>query len=71
MPTIQQRLDEARAAYHALMTGTSVVEVRDGAGGDSVRYTQINANRLALYIRDLEAQLAEQSPATKPLAPFW
>lgn len=70
MPTIQQRLDEARAAYHALMTGTSVVEVRDG-NGESVRYTQINANRLTIYIRDLEAQIAEVSPAVVPMVPFW
>lgn len=57
MATLQERLTEAEAAYHALNTGTAVVEVRDGGNGDSIRYTAANAGRLAAYIADLKAQL--------------
>ncbi len=56
MVSIQDRLNEAEDAYHALLTGKSAVEVRD-ANGESVRYTAANASRLYGYILDLKRQL--------------
>lgn len=64
-------LAEARAAYHNLMTGTSVVEVRDSTG-ESVRYSVANASRLKIYIDELAASVAGTTRTiTKPLRPFW
>lgn len=56
MATLQERLDEAEAAYHALQLGQSAVEVRD-SDGSSVRYTPTNVGRLLAYIQDLKSQL--------------
>lgn len=56
MATLQERLDEAEAAYHALQLGQSAVEVRD-SDGSSVRYTPANSGRLLAYIADLKSQL--------------
>jgi len=49
-----QELAEARAAYHRLMMGKSVREVRD-QNGETVTYTVANAAKLLSYIRQLEA----------------
>ncbi len=54
----QQLLDDARAAYHRLMTGKSVREVRD-QNGETVTYTVANAAKLAAYIAQLEAECAK------------
>lgn len=56
MVSIQDRLNEAEAAYHALQCGQAVAEVRD-QNGESVRYTAANASRLYGYILDLKRQL--------------
>lgn len=56
MATLQERLDEAEAAYHSLMTGQSVVSVRD-QNGESVTYSQVNAVKLSSYIAELKRQL--------------
>lgn len=56
MATTQELLDEAKAAYHRLMLGEAVVEVRDQSG-ESIRYQAATASRLLAYIRSLEAQL--------------
>lgn len=53
---VGQALADARAAYHRLMIGESVVEFKDQSG-ESVRYTVANADRLAGYIRNLEGAL--------------
>lgn len=58
--TLTERLEEAENAYHALMTGRSVVECRD-SNGEMVRYTAANASRLAAYIEDLKRQLGTGS----------
>lgn len=64
-------LAEARAAYHQLMTGTSVVEVRDSTG-ESVRYSTANAFRLKIYIDELAATVAGTTrQVTKPMRPHW
>lgn len=52
----QAQLDEARAAYHALMTGRSVVEIRHETEG-YMRYTPTKAGELLAYIASLETQL--------------
>lgn len=62
--TLQERLTEAENAYHAVMIGSGVAEVRD-SNGESVRYTQANASRLRAYILELKAQIAAEE-AGKP-----
>ena len=57
MPTIAELLTDARTAYHRLMTGTSVVEVRD-QNGETIRYQVANAAALLAYIQRLEQQLS-------------
>ena len=56
MATLEERLADAEDAYHNLMTGQSVVEVRDG-NGELVRYNAASATRLAAYVQDLKRQL--------------
>lgn len=58
--TLQQQLDEARAAYHALMLGRSVVELRD-SNGETITYTPANRNALSSYIKELERQLGQNT----------
>lgn len=59
--TKQQMLDDARAAYHRIMTGANVVEFKD-QNGESVRYSAANSAKLASYIRQLETELGEKPP---------
>lgn len=54
--SLQTQLAEAEAAYHALMIGQSVAELRD-SNGELVRYTPANAGRLLAYIQSLKQQL--------------
>lgn len=49
-------LEEARKAYHALMTGTSARVVVD-QNGERVEFTAANGPKLYSYIMQLEAQL--------------
>lgn len=56
MATLQERLDEAKAAQHDLLIGKAVVELRD-SNGEIIRYTPANRAALAAYIADLERQL--------------
>lgn len=56
MPVTQEMLDEARKAYHLLLTGGSVAEFRD-QNGEMVRYSAANRWALANYIQWLEGQL--------------
>lgn len=60
MATLAERLVEAEAAYHSLMVGGGVAEVRD-SNGESIRYTQANASRLRAYILELKALIAGQT----------
>ena len=66
--TVQQRLSEARAAYHALMTGTSAREVVD-QNGERVTFTAANKDALYNYIRTLEAQLPSAPNASLKYGP--
>ncbi len=54
--TLEQRLQEAETAYHELMAGRAVVEIRD-QNGETVRYQAANAFRLATYIQELKRLL--------------
>lgn len=56
MADLSNQLAEAEAAYHALMTGQSVAELRD-SNGELVRYTPASASRLLVYINSLKQQL--------------
>lgn len=66
MPTTQDLLTEARVAYHALMTGTSVVKVRD-QNGEEVTYQPASILRLAAYIQELENTLSGRTAASGPM----
>lgn len=53
--TMQMLLD-AQQAYHDLMTGTAIVEVRD-QNAETVKYSRANKNDLLAYIEWLKGQL--------------
>lgn len=55
--TLQQQLDAANAAYHALMTGASPRVVVD-QNGERIEYNAANADRLRDYIERLTALIA-------------
>lgn len=69
--TLAERLVEAETAYHDLLTGKSVVELRD-SNGELVRYSAANRSALQNYIVSLKAQIAAgNSPAyTGPMRVF-
>lgn len=69
MATLSARLTEAQAAYHALLTGSAVEEVRD-SNGETIRYTQANRGALAGYISSLERQIAVANGATPATGPM-
>lgn len=70
MATAAERLVEAEAAYHALLTGKSAVEVAD-SNGDRIRYTTANRRDLKAYIDDLKAEIGETSRYGGPLRPVF
>ncbi|WP_368924611.1 MULTISPECIES: gpW family head-tail joining protein [Brevundimonas] len=52
-----ERLRDAEAALHALLTGTAAVEVSD-QNGERVKYNQASAPRLQAYVDRLRAEIA-------------
>lgn len=58
--SIQQKLDEAREAYHLLNTGRMARVVVD-QNGEKVEFTAANRVGLYNYIKELEAQLPSTS----------
>ena len=68
--TTQSLLDDARAAYHRLMTGTQVVEVRD-QNGEMVRYNLASAARLLDYIQTLNDELNPRRRVNGPMQVFF
>lgn len=56
MTTLAQRLVEAEAAYHSLMTGRSAVTVTDQSG-ESITYGRARASDLAGYVASLKQQI--------------
>jgi len=67
MATPSELLIEAKTAYHSLLIGKAVVEVRD-ASGEYIKYSVANKSLLAAYIADLQAQVDGSSRA--PMRPF-
>lgn len=65
-------LAEAKAAYHSLMTGQALVEIRD-QNGEMVRYSQINRQALYSYIQELERKVCQPSGArsSRPMGFFF
>ena len=53
--TLQTRLSAAQDAYHALAVGGQTVSVR--LGDKAVAYTPADLDKLARYIRELQAAL--------------
>ena len=68
MATTQELLDEAKAAYHSLMIGSSARVVVD-QNGERVEFTAANAMRLQAYITQLENQLADEAGICRPKGP--
>lgn len=68
MATVSERLAEAEAAYHNLLTGRSVVSITD-QNGERVEFNRANASRLAAYIADLKRQLSQTTSG--PLRPWF
>lgn len=62
LDTLQARLTEAEEAYHKLMTGAR--EVMVGDGDSRVTYAEADADRLAVYVRDLRQQISVAGGAT-------
>lgn len=67
--TLLQYLTDARAAYHNLMTGTAVVEVRD-QNGESVRFSSANRANLYAYIQELDRLLCVSPTKARPNRPM-
>lgn len=57
LPSAAQRLDEAKMALHAILTGRGVQSVRD-SNGEQVSYSRANVGALRAYIAELEAEIA-------------
>lgn len=70
MPTYvtQEMLDEARTAYHRILTGGGIYEYRD-QNGETVKYGRTDLAKLAGYIRWLEEQLGVGVPV--PVMKVW
>lgn len=55
--TAQQKLDDAEAAYHKLVTGKSVRVLVD-RNGERVEYTMANKGALQAYIAELKKEIS-------------
>lgn len=72
MPAIiatPELLLDARAKYHALVTGTATRVVVD-SDGSRVEFTAANKQALYNYISDLTAQLAEGATVNTTMAQY-
>jgi hypothetical protein len=69
MATTAELLAEAKAAYHRLMLGESVVEVRDQSG-ESIRYQAATVSRLLAYIRTMEPTFGIPGYGTTGVGPM-
>lgn len=73
--TLNQRLEEARKAYHALLLGEQAREIVD-QNGERVTFTATNRDALRSYIMDLERQVAacgsaSGTPSRGPMIPVF
>lgn len=66
--TLTEKLADAEAKYHQLLTGQSARVIVD-QNGERVEFTAISASRLAAYIADLKRQLG--GAASAPLVPYF
>ena len=66
MATTAELLAQAKEAYHRLMLGESVVEVRDQSG-ESIRYQAATASRLLAYIRTMDPTFGFPCAGSGPL----
>jgi len=62
---LEKKLDEANKAYHALMTGTAIVEVED-QNGERVRFNQTSRGVLYTYIQQLKTEIGYFCPMEVP-----
>ena len=69
MATLAERLADAEAAQHALLTGTAVVELRD-QNGETVKYNAATRSGLAAYIESLRRQISGRTVQTGPMRVF-
>ena len=63
--TMQMLLD-AQQAYHDLMTGAAIVEVRD-QNAETLKYSRANKNDLFAYIEWLKGQLGMTVAPSGPM----
>lgn len=56
MPSTADLLADAQEKYHALMTGTAVVKLRD-QNGEEITYNAASATKLLAYIQSLQDTL--------------
>ncbi|WP_299315719.1 gpW family head-tail joining protein [uncultured Halomonas sp.] len=66
--TLTEKLADAEAKYHQLLTGQSARVVVD-QNGERVEFTAISASRLAAYIMDLKRQIGVSTHG--PLVPYF
>lgn len=66
MVVTQTMIDEAEAAYAALMTGRMTTKFKD-SNGEEVTYNVANANKLAIYIQLLKSQFDTSGPGSGPM----
>lgn len=66
--TLTEKLADAEAKYHLLVTGMSARVVVD-QNGERVEFTAANAGRLQAYIHDLRRQLGSANPG--PMVPYF
>lgn len=66
--TLTEKLADAEAKYHQLLTGQSARVIVD-QNGERVEFTAINAARLSAYIADLRRQLG--GAASGPMIPYF
>lgn len=70
MATAQERLDEAQAAYDALVMGKAVAEFRD-QNGETIRYSKADLSLLSRLIIDLKAEVAGNTTPSGPMRPIF
>ena len=64
--TLEKRLDQARKAYHDLMTG-EMARVFVDQNGERLEYQAANSQKLAAYIAELEMTLGLSGRAGRPM----
>lgn len=63
---LKDKLAQAEAAYHLLLTGSKAEQVTFGPS-KSVKYTQSNLSELRRYINDLKEQIGKLEGCPRPI----